>query len=219
MDGSWEKTYASGGHMARWPWSDVVSLTLRWRPGHRPTRVLELGFGAGANIPFLSGPGFEYCGIEASPTVVTDVKGRFPTIASALHQGDFVEGFPDDTFDVIVDRASVTHNTTADIRRALQSVCDHLAPEGVFLGVDWFADAHSSSRSGDALDECTRTNISEGPFAGVGRVHFSSRQHLLDLISGAGLQVAELEEKTLRRHGDQGDELTVATWNFVARRR
>ena len=45
------KKYKEKLQMSIWPWSDLVTAVMRLRlPAS--TRVLELGCGAGANIPF-----------------------------------------------------------------------------------------------------------------------------------------------------------------------
>ena len=47
----WDQRYKENLQMSIWPWSDLVSAVMRLRlPAS--TRVLELGCGAGANIPF-----------------------------------------------------------------------------------------------------------------------------------------------------------------------
>src|SRR4029077_14742021 len=50
----WDDCYRRGGQAIKWPWSDVISLVMRHaRPTGSEFRVLELGCGSGANIPFF----------------------------------------------------------------------------------------------------------------------------------------------------------------------
>ena len=50
----WDDQYSIGRLGSRWPWSDVVSYVMRYvRPQNKKIKVLELGCGAGANIPFF----------------------------------------------------------------------------------------------------------------------------------------------------------------------
>lgn len=80
----WEKTYQTGAHNSVWPWSDVVSMTNRYFRGDKSgLRVLELGCGAGANIPFFVTIGAEYCGIEGSVTEVQKLQKRWLSSHSA----------------------------------------------------------------------------------------------------------------------------------------
>lgn len=52
----WDEQYRNNNHMSVWPWSQLVSLCLRHTQlGNRDPDfyVLEVGCGAGANIPFF----------------------------------------------------------------------------------------------------------------------------------------------------------------------
>ncbi len=74
----WEKIYRQGMQNSIWPWSDLVSYVMRYaRPTDGACKVLELGFGAGANIGFFSSLGVEYYGTEGSESAVERVGKRF----------------------------------------------------------------------------------------------------------------------------------------------
>ncbi len=50
----WNEAYKNNSHMSIWPWSDLVSCVYRYaHPKDGYQRVLELGCGAGANIPLV----------------------------------------------------------------------------------------------------------------------------------------------------------------------
>ena len=79
----WERVYAKGSQNSIWPWSDVVSYVMRYaRPDREPYRVLELGFGAGANISFFLSIGAHYHGTEGSDTAVERIRRRFEGAAN-----------------------------------------------------------------------------------------------------------------------------------------
>ena len=128
----WDSTYRTGQHMSEWPWSELVSLVHRHaKPENGYRRVLELGCGAGANIPFLQSLGMDYCAVEGSSFIVARLRARFPEIAANIVVGDFTRKIPfTSRFDLVIDRASVTHNTTTGIRRALALVADVLRSGG-----------------------------------------------------------------------------------------
>lgn len=213
----WSDTYSRGGQDIRWPWSDVVGLTVRHaRPAENYKKVLELGFGSGANIPFFLGTGFDYHGVEGSGNVVEAVRARFPTVASQLLCADFTESLPFDTqFDLIVDRASLTHNTTENMRSGIQLASKALRPGGLFIGVDWFSTEHSEFQHGTPTDDpFTRRDYEDGLFQGLGIVHFCDEQLLRTLFSG--FQLIALEHKII--HKLVPDDIKVAVWNFVAKK-
>ena len=76
-------------------------------------RVLELGCGAGANIPFFKAIGAEYFGIDGSEFVIDRLHKQFPDLVDRIMYGNFVTKtrFPI-LFDLVLDRASTSHNST-----------------------------------------------------------------------------------------------------------
>ena len=140
----WEQRYAEGTHLSRWPWTDVVAYTHRYaKPPGAFRRVLELGCGAGANIPFFLARGDDYHAVEGSRHIVNNLTARFPALASKILVGDFTKelGFQGQ-FDLVVDRGSLTSNDSAAIARCLGLVHAKLRPGGLLLGIDWFTTEH-----------------------------------------------------------------------------
>jgi SAM-dependent methyltransferase len=213
---AWDKLYREGAHLSIWPWSDLVSYVKRYfHPKSESFRVLELGCGPGANIPFFKYLDAAYYAIEGSPAIVSLLKEKYPEYAATIVQGDFTKEIPFGLqFDLIVDRASLTHNATPEIKKCLGLVHKHLAGDGMFIGIDWFSTEHSDYRLGEAADEpYTRKNISIGQFSGVGKVHFSDKQHLLSLFEG--FEITRLEHKIIEREIPE-DKHRFASWNLVA---
>lgn len=215
----WDQRYQAQTHLSIWPWSELVGYVMRYaRPDSPAFRVLELGCGAGANMPFFQWLGVDYCGIEGSPSIVEKLKERFPAWQGNIVAGDFTVEIPfDGPFDLVVDRSSLTHNTTAAIRQCLELVRARLKPGGTFIGIDWFSTAYSEYGKGlPGEDDYTRTGYTEGSFAHVGRVHFSDKAHLLDLFREFDITV--MEHKQIQRE-IPADGWHAAAWNFVARLR
>jgi SAM-dependent methyltransferase len=215
----WDERYRANTHLSIWPWSDLVSYVMRYaRPDRPGVRVLELGCGAGANIPLFRSLGVDYHGIEGSPAIVARLQEAFPELKERLVAADFTVDIPfDGQFDLVVDRSSLTHNTTTAIRQCLDLLKERMAPGAKFIGIDWFSTSYSDFTKGQqAEDEWTRSGYTEGSFAHVGRVHFSDKDHLLDLFSGFDMRI--MEEKSIRR-AIPDDGWHFAGWNFVACRR
>jgi SAM-dependent methyltransferase len=213
----WDQRYIENTHLSVWPWSDMVSLVRRHCGELRNAGVLELGCGAGANIPFFLSLGVRYHSVEGSPSMVKRLHERFPDLAGRIVAGDFTSNLVfESEFDLIVDRASLTHNSTQAIEAGLRLVRRALKPGGYFVGVDWFSTRYGEFRRGarDA-DEYTRGHYEDGPFAGTGRVHFADESHLRRLF--AGFELLILEEKVVRSVVPAGND-PFAAWNLVARR-
>jgi SAM-dependent methyltransferase len=213
----WDQAYREARQISVWPWSDLVSYVYRYarsEDGFR--RVLELGCGAGANIPFFRQLGVHYWAIEGSDYAVKALREKFPELDEKIVVGDFTRSIPfEGPFDLVVDRASLTHNTTATIRQALALISLKMPAGSKLIGIDWFSAAHADAGKGKALDSHTRTEIASGQFQGVGAVHFADQDHLVGLLVAAGLVVERLEHKQIERLVPAEDD-RLASWNFVA---
>jgi hypothetical protein len=74
----WDETFAAGIHRNIWPWSDLISYVMRYaRPTSAEFRVLEIGCGTGANIPFFQSLNVQYFAIEGSEYIVTKLWQKF----------------------------------------------------------------------------------------------------------------------------------------------
>jgi SAM-dependent methyltransferase len=217
FSGEWETLFKANTHISVWPWSDLVSAVSRFcRPAEEFNRVLELGCGVGANIPFFLRRGNEYSAVEGSASAAAMVQTAYPSLAGRITCGDFTCDLPPGPFDLVVDRAATAHNTTEAIRRTLQMVHERLRPGGKLIGIDWFSSAHEGAMRGVAVDSHTRRDIESGSLSGLGEVHFFDRQHLTEMLETAGFRIEFLEHKQSELYG--AAEQRRAWWNFVAAR-
>jgi SAM-dependent methyltransferase len=214
----WNTAFKNRTHLSKWPWSDLVGYVMRYaQPMRDCFNVLELGCGAGANIPFFRNLGVLYHGIEGSDYIVQQLKQEHPDLAEQIVCADFTQQIPfESKFDLIVDRSALTHNPTHAIEKCLSMLHSQLKPGGQFIGIDWFSTRCSQYKKGKAAEDAyTRTGYREGRFQGVGRVHFSDKKHIFTLFKNFSLRV--LEEKVVRREAPKDKEI-FAVWNLVAER-
>jgi SAM-dependent methyltransferase len=215
----WDERFRENTHISVWPWSDLVSYVMRYaRPIVPDSRVLELGCGAGANIPFFRSLGVQYYAVEGSAAITERLWKRFPDLGGNIMIGDFTENIPlSGQFDLIVDRGALTHNTTTAIKKALGLIHRKLNSTGRYIGIDWFSTVHSDYTKGTIMegDEYTHFGYTEGALAHTGNVHFSDRQHLLDLFADFHIEI--MEHKTVQRE-IPGDGFVFASWNLVAKK-
>lgn len=221
---SWESAYSLGKHNTLWPWSDLVSLVSRHiRPISAPEKynVLEMGCGPGSNIPFFLSLNVNYHAIDGSVTAIKSVHDNFPNLSQNVVTGDFTRenlfSNRHNFFDLIVDRAAITHSNRIEIESVIKYIKNSLKPGGLFIGVDWFSKNHDDALMGiEDNDKDTRTNISTGECSGIGKVHFSDQENMRDLFSSFDIIV--LEEKIVTRY-DSSIQKKIAYWNIVAKKK
>ena len=213
----WDERYRSNTQMSIWPFTDLVSYVIRYaNPAGKQTRVLELGCGAGANIPFFLAQGFKYYGIEGSNTMLNKLKRKFPKIKNNLIADDFTKQIQfKEKFDLVVDRAALTHNNTDGIKNCLELVYDKMKKNSLYIGIDWISTKHDEFKKNvKKIDRYTRTDFKKGQFAHVGPVHFSNKSHILKLFGK--FEIIILEQKTVVTEIPK--KKNFALWNFVARK-
>ena len=212
----WDKRYKENTHMSIWPWSDLVSFVMSNLPQKENFNVLELGCGAGANIPFFKSIGANYYAIEGSASIVENRHNKYPQFKDNIIVGDFTKDIPNIEFDLIVDRASLTCNNEKAISKCLDHCNKQLAIGGKFVGIDWYSVKSSDYKEGKGTqveDIWTRTNFTDGAFANTGRVHFSDKEHLVCLFKK--FKMLEMYHKSLIKELPS-DDWELATWNFLA---
>ena len=215
----WNDQYINGRQLSIWPWTDLISYVKRHvNLTKSPLRVLEIGCGAGANIPFFQSLQAEYYAIEGSSFIVSQLKERFALYSENIKCGDFTTEIPFDVqFDLIVDRSALTHNTTKSIIQCLKILSSHLIPNGIFIGIDWFSTEHSDYIFGEISDDkYTKKNIQEGQFKQLGNVHFSDAEHINNLFSPS-FSIEKLEHKVITSY-PVTQNIRFASWNLLARR-
>jgi SAM-dependent methyltransferase len=213
----WNKIYSEHKQLNLWPFSDLVSFVFRYaKPNGKNFKVLELGCGSGAHIPFFEHLGVDYYGIEGSSVMTTALKKKFPHLHDKIVCADFTQGIElGRKFNLIIDRSSLTHNSTEGIKRCIRDIYQMLKPGGKFIGIDWFATDHSDYKNGITLNEdrYTKYGFKSGQFKSVGLVHFADMRHLKSLFSQ--FVIEELHHKCYKRKISQ-NIFTLCTWNFVA---
>jgi len=211
----WERLYQNKKQLSAWPWSDLVSYVMRYTdPKQLDFSVLELGCGSGANIPFFKKLGVKYYGIEGSPTVVKYLTETYPELKDNLLVGDFTREIPfAQSFDLVVDRGSLTHNSTKALQNALKILYPKIKCGGKIISIGFFSTESTDFKEGrPSEDAYSREGFTRGHLAGTGLVHFADKAHLQELFSHFEFKV--LEHTSVQREIPVDQDI-LAFWNFV----
>ena len=215
----WNDLYKSNRHMSVWPWSQLVSLCLRHTPlssSGKEFKVLEVGCGAGANLPFFLTYTGDVAALDGSEHIVALLKNKFPTISESIKVADFTKELPfQKKFNLIVDRGASVHNDTQSIKSYLDHAFNHLECNGHLIITDWFSTEHGYYSTGTSKDgdRYTKFGYIDGPFAGVGNVHFFDKELILQLTSK--FKLVHLEHSITKV---DGIEHQGAAWSLVLKK-
>ena len=209
----WNQQYQNNQHLSVWPWSTLVSLCLKYTDlKTKPLRVLELGCGAGANIPFIQTYTSQYYAVEGSSNITDKLHKKFPQLAKNIVIGDFSKEIPfEGLFDLVLDRGAITHNNTDGVKDSLKLARDKLKIGGKLVITDWFSTESDQYKFGNPVDDdLTRTNFTSGPFQGLGKVHFFDKKHIDELITEFNLIYLQ---HTI--HDSLLEKTRSAAWNLI----
>ena len=213
----WEKIYKKKSNYAIWPWSEVVSLFYNHfnydKFKNKKIKVLELGCGAGANIPFFNNKKFDYYAVDGSQTIIKALKIKYPNFKKRLMSCDFTKEIPfREKFDLILDRASITCNNKKSIISSIQLVRKKLKKGGIFFGIDWYSSKSSDSKKGIIdNDKFTRKDMKNSIFSEAGSFHFSSEKMMRNYFKK--FKIISLYEKIIYKKIKTPNKL--ASWTIV----
>ena len=122
----------------------VHELVQQHHPAART--MLDLGCGTGRHAQLLSQHGYTLTGVDLSEEMLKVARAASPALGFV--QGDVRTVRLGKTFDVV---ASLFHvmsyqTTNADLRAALETIREHLAPGGLFVFDCWYGPAVLTSR-------------------------------------------------------------------------
>ena len=220
FDPVWTALQANGQHLSRWPWDSVVTFVFRNAPRERAredVRILEVGCGGGPNLWFAAREGFSVTGIDGSEPGVEAARARFAAdgLDADLRVGDFTAlPFADATFDLAIDRGSITCCGFSAGAQAVAEVRRVLRPGGRFLFVP-YASEHASASAGVAGPDGLRLGIDRGPGVGVGQLCFYDAHRIEELFAEGWRMLSR--QRVLVEDADD-PQATFAEWRVVCER-
>lgn len=183
-DPVWEDIFRKRDTWGKYPPEELVRFiagNYYAASNRKEIKVLEIGCGPGGGPSwYIAREGFSFYGIDGSQTAVAKARQRFE---SEHLEGEFIIGdfqnlpWPDNTFDCVIDIASLQCNTEAATKLILQDVYRVLKPGGKHFSLT-SKNGCWGDGTGKPLDETTFLNVIEGPFADMGVIRFATLESL-----------------------------------------
>jgi len=189
VDPVWEKKYRSSpDYRNHYPWSEIVSFIISLYPdpnNRKDISILEVGCGNGPNLWFAAREGFNVFGIDSSRTAIDYAVDWFEKekLNGEFRVGSFCNlPYSDQSFDVVIDRASLTLATLSGLSTALGE-CSRVLKPGGKLFFSPYSDHDSSFYRAPDLDHVVR-GIDRGNHRGQGgQVLFLSSKDIRILLA------------------------------------
>ena len=188
----WKALYASGKNDLIYPSETFVRVFARLVPGDAgPQRVLDYGFGTGANLIHMARRGHRVHGIEVSPHARDIAQQRLSEnnlTAELVVTDDRRIPFPDDHFDVVVSWLVVYYNDEAGMRAIVREL-ERVTRPGGRLIVSIIAPNDVSHRHSRL--ESGKTYVSELPEQAGCELVVLEKFDIPSVFEGDDLQIGE----------------------------
>ena len=223
FDDKWDsEVYRKSLQINRYPFDSVVSAVFRCFGSvtkRSDIRILELGCGTANNISFLAQEGFSAVGIDGSEYAIkTGLRIlEEKQLSAELICQDFTKltNFEDQSFDMVIDRGSITHNRRTDIESTISEVHRILKKDGIFLS-HMFSAKSTEMQFGESLGDGSYHNISGGFYSGYPMVFFfATEEDVAELFESKFtlLSKSHLITQELMNENDYR-----AMWNLICKK-
>ena len=122
--------YKAGLELNSYPSEMLVSWVFR-NKFSQGLKCLDIGCGYGNNLRFLLKNGFDAVGIDNSEFVINLIKNEFKD--RVLVKNIISTNFNDKSFDILIDRQSIQHNSVNDLVTIYNECSRLLKDDGLFF--------------------------------------------------------------------------------------
>lgn len=182
----WDKKYKTGFSQL-YPWDSVVSFVYNQRPVNKCSKdiaILEIGCGTGSNLWFAAREGHSVSGTDCSKLAIEKAVCRFQSesLTGTFHVCDFPElPFNDASFDLVIDRAAITHVGISTANQTIQQVRRVMKNHAKFF-CNTYSDYSSSFKGTVDIGDGLVGSITQGSLKNVGPICFYSREMMFELL-------------------------------------
>lgn len=196
-DEAWEKIHSSR-EWGLYPAEHVIRFVARnyYKKKRSKIKILDFGIGGGAHTWFLAREGFDTYGFDGSPSAVKRTKDRLvheklsATLSCA--NGQDVK-YKKNFFDAVIDNFCICSNEISDILLMYEKIHFFLKKKGRLLTAT-FGKKTTGFGLGTLVERDTYTDISEGPLANLGKIHFFSLNGFVSTLKKIGFENVKCDE-------------------------
>lgn len=132
----WENIYAKGLSNLEYPNEMFVRIFNRYYLDSDINKVLDYGFGTGANLMHMAKRNCEVFGVEVSQSAVDLVENKLENNglnATLFKLSDNKLPFDENSFDMVVAWQVLVYNNVASFKEAMEEITRVLKPGGTFI--------------------------------------------------------------------------------------
>lgn len=143
----WDRLY-EGGLKMEYPKEELVRRVHRFFKEKQGKKVLDLGFGCGANLIYLLKSGFECYGCDISSAALGLAKKRLKELGLSADLKLLKDGipYPNEFFDAVISWQTLYYNDSETLKSTINEICRVLKPGGKILV--------TLARKNDIIFEC-----------------------------------------------------------------
>jgi SAM-dependent methyltransferase len=206
----WDKLYSKRLHFSIWPWSDLVSACSKYFQFNKKLKVLEIGCGVGANVPFFLSKNCNYTGVDISKNAIEFLKREYKSERLNFIHCDYINLKATEKFDLIIDRGSITSGNSYDkIIKIINKINMDLKDNGKFICIDWYSKKTQSYKILNTKKNLV--SVKKGPLFNVGLVFFINLLEIKQLLKK--FKIINLSEKLINNYSNK--IYSMASWSFV----
>lgn len=200
----WDKIYERGHGMLRYPDSALVTLTSRKLNTKNHPKILDYGFGSGANMRMLLRRGHQIHGIEIADNII-DLNQQLLSeegLYAQLHKvTESVLPFEAQSFDAIIAWHVLGYNSLQSLQSRINEFHRILRPKGILIGtLPAYGDiSHEHSHSINGMEFLSKIPTQQGAEI----LCFEDEQAVRDTLcldAEVSLMQIPLLDGTLSRH-------------------
>lgn len=216
-DEIWERVFSNQA-WGKYPSEEVIRYVARhfYPLKGKSIKLLEVGFGTGANIWYIAREGFDVYGIEGSKTACAQASERLQAegLRAQLGVGDIATlPYEDNSFDGVLDVECLYSNDYKTTEAILKEIHRVMKPGATFFSRT-FTDQQYCGITNTPLGEFECRDVSDGPFAGKGFVRLTPERHIQSLYA----EVFEIVSVDLLQNSVNNREYVVSEWAILCRK-